>query len=185
LEDLIRLWLWEISKHSTLKMSCANLRSEVNFHDACKAAGGCRFAGACLLHAVAKPIMSSEKSLDIFNRSSCMCTLPKRQFRTKMKLVTIADFARRTGLSQYLASRIVAQGDIPCIQIGRRRMLAESAIQRWQSIVGDILESPIAIPQDHRRSVSGDASKTGGPDKARTAASTKNVFGPTQSASGI
>jgi hypothetical protein len=66
-----------------------------------------------------------------------------------MKLMSVADFAKRAGISHHLASRIVSQGDLPSVRIGSRRMIAESAIQRWQKMVRRILESPVEIPQNH------------------------------------
>jgi hypothetical protein len=52
-----------------------------------------------------------------------------------MKFMTTADFARRTGLSYYLASRVIALGDIPSVKIGVRRMVSEFAIREWQETV--------------------------------------------------
>jgi hypothetical protein len=86
-----------------------------------------------------------------------------------MKLVGVADFARRAGISHHLASRIVSQGDLPSVKIGSRRMIAESAIQRWQKMIRRILDSPVEIPQNHGVSTSLSAVITCPPDEQKVA----------------
>lgn len=47
------------------------------------------------------------------------------------KLITVREFARRTGISYNLARTAVANGQVPSVEIGRMRRLHEGAVEEF------------------------------------------------------
>ncbi len=56
-------------------------------------------------------------------------------------LIGINHLAERLGLSRRTIQRILAKGDLPSLQIGRRRLVRLSELSRW-------LDGRVAQPQD-------------------------------------
>ena len=52
---------------------------------------------------------------------------------TNSKLVTIPSFAKSIGTSTKLARELVNSGDIPSVQVGKRRRVSAAWIERWTS----------------------------------------------------
>jgi excisionase family DNA binding protein len=50
---------------------------------------------------------------------------------TVTQLLTIPDFARRTGLPVTLARHLVYRGGVPSVRVGRRRRVDVRWVERW------------------------------------------------------
>jgi excisionase family DNA binding protein len=53
---------------------------------------------------------------------------------TTTKLLTIPQFAHATGISETLARAIVKRGEVPSVQVGRRRRVSSSWIEKWTDL---------------------------------------------------
>ncbi len=51
-------------------------------------------------------------------------------------LLTIAQFARMTGLNYWLAWRLVRRSDIPSVMVGTRRRIDARWVEQWLSVGG-------------------------------------------------
>jgi hypothetical protein len=47
------------------------------------------------------------------------------------KLLTLPKFAQACGISEWLARRLVLNGDIPSVLVGTRRRIDERWVERW------------------------------------------------------
>jgi len=53
---------------------------------------------------------------------------------TTTKLLTIPEFANATGISENLARAIVKRGEVPSIQVGRRRRVDSRWVEKWTAL---------------------------------------------------
>jgi excisionase family DNA binding protein len=52
------------------------------------------------------------------------------------KLISIAQFARLTGLDYFLARKLVIRGDVPSVAVGKRRRIDAMWVEKWMAKKG-------------------------------------------------
>ena len=62
------------------------------------------------------------------------------QAELESALIGISHLAERLGLSQRTVHRILARGELPSLQIGRRRLIRLSDVRHW--LAGHELQTP-------------------------------------------
>ncbi len=61
-------------------------------------------------------------------------------------LLTIPEFAKVTGLSYKLATHLVIAGEIPSLQVGKRRRVPQRCVNEWlESARATRIEAPSAL----------------------------------------
>jgi hypothetical protein len=63
---------------------------------------------------------------------------------TTCNLMSIPKFAKFTGLNYSLARVLVIRGDVPSVNVGRRRMINEAWARKWVATGDRPLDTPSA-----------------------------------------
>ncbi len=72
---------------------------------------------------------------------------------TERLLISVPETARRLSIGKNLCYELIADGTLPSVKLGRRRLVSVAALTSWisrQDGVGDQVDDVVPLPQSER-----------------------------------